>query len=259
MPLPCAVGVLLACCAGAAATTVTSGMRVACRTTVGDFAIEMTPERGPLGAQHYVDLVEDGFYTDVPLFRVVSGFLVQYGIPGRREDKAKTKKWTHPKSKLEDDPHPKPQGRSKMQRGDMSFAGAGPNSRTTQVFIAYTSEAGLGGALHETPFGRVVEGMDAVDKFFSGYGDTAPWGKLGPDQGRIWHEGNAYLKSEFPKMDYILSCSVVPPTPTPPTTAPPLSRLGPEVGPNPLLVLVLSGIAVTAFCYTRGRRDKRKL
>ena len=91
----------------------------------------------------------------------------------------------------------------------MSFAGAGPNSRTTQMFITFSDHNGLGTAAHETPFGTVIEGMENVDAFYNGYGDIHPFGKHGPDNGRLWGEGNAYVAKNFPKMDFMKSCNVV--------------------------------------------------
>ena len=91
----------------------------------------------------------------------------------------------------------------------MSFAGAGADSRTTQVFVTYRDGTGLGGALHEVPFGKVIEGMENIEAFYAGYGDTAPFGSKGPVQGRMWSEGNSYLKKDFEKLDYINECHVI--------------------------------------------------
>eukprot|EP01060_Flectonema_neradi_P008341 TRINITY_DN15961_c0_g1_i1.p1 TRINITY_DN15961_c0_g1~~TRINITY_DN15961_c0_g1_i1.p1 ORF type:complete len:325 (+),score=66.79 TRINITY_DN15961_c0_g1_i1:53-976(+) len=180
---------------------------VSCSATTGDFLIEMTPERGPIGAQRFLELVEDGFFTDIPMFRVLPGFLVQYGIPGRMDLKSTWEKWTS--TRIKDDPHLGENNRDKFMKGDMSFAGAGADSRTTQVFVTYRDGTGLGGALHEVPFGKVIKGMENVEAFYSGYGDTHPFGNKGPVQSRMWSEGNTYLKKEFDKLDYINECHVV--------------------------------------------------
>ena len=93
-------------------------------------------------------------------------------------------------------------------RGTITFATAGPNTRTTQLFINFANNAGLDGQGF-SPFGKVIEGMDVVDKINSEYGEGAPGGN-GPNQGRIQMEGNAYLKKDFPNLDYIKSATIVP-------------------------------------------------
>jgi peptidyl-prolyl cis-trans isomerase A (cyclophilin A) len=90
--------------------------------------------------------------------------------------------------------------------GSVTFATAGPNSRTTQVFINLGDNGNLDG-MGFAPFGRVTEGMDIVGKLYSGYGEGAPHGR-GPDQGRIQGEGNAYLERDFPKLDYIKKVTI---------------------------------------------------
>ena len=151
----------------------------------------------------------------------------------------------------------------------MSFAGAGPNTRTTQVFITYQDRNSLGTALHETPFGTVIEGMDVVDSFYADYGDTAPFGKNGPNQGRMWHEGSAYIRKEFPHMDFMLHCAAVEkPTPAPPVpkpTAHPTLLAVPtatkQVGAAPsllpfyMILLVLVGMC-SMTCIGRGKKEK---
>jgi peptidyl-prolyl cis-trans isomerase A (cyclophilin A) len=92
-------------------------------------------------------------------------------------------------------------------RGMLTFATAGPNTRTTQLFINFKNNHRLDG-MGFAPFGEVVQGMDIVDKIYSGYGEGAPRGR-GPDQGRIQREGNRYLRADFPKLDYIKRVSIV--------------------------------------------------
>eukprot|EP01064_Diplonema_japonicum_P004701 TRINITY_DN1308_c0_g2_i1.p1 TRINITY_DN1308_c0_g2~~TRINITY_DN1308_c0_g2_i1.p1 ORF type:complete len:259 (+),score=24.07 TRINITY_DN1308_c0_g2_i1:68-844(+) len=240
----------------AATTDVYAGMRIKCGTTAGDFVVEMTPSRGPLGAQRFVDLVEDEFFTEIPLFRVVPGFLVQYGIPGIVSNKERHKKWIE--GRIKDDPHPEG-GRSQVDRGDISFAGAGADSRTTQVFIAYKDKSGLGGALHETPFGKVVEGMEYVDKFYSAYGDTAPFGKNGPDQGKMWSVGNPYLKEHFPKLDYVTRCTVIPAATSVPETLVP-STPRPQVQTQiPTNVLVAGSFMLLVVMIVLRRVTAKKV
>ena len=104
----CVVAVLCSVPAVQPEGVVGEEVRVRCETTTGPILIKMTPERGPLGAQRFMELVEGGFFADVPLFRVVKGFLVQYGIPGHYAEK--NKRWTD--HTIKDDPHPQPAGRS---------------------------------------------------------------------------------------------------------------------------------------------------
>eukprot|EP00756_Hemistasia_phaeocysticola_P024866 Hpha_TRINITY_DN15976_c0_g1::TRINITY_DN15976_c0_g1_i1::g.73892::m.73892 len=183
-------------------------VRVECLTTQGPITIEVHPEWSPLGAERYLELVRAGFWTDIGLFRSVKNFLVQFGItgdPSKREDFARFK------HSIKDDPH---RADVPVREGYLSYAGSGPNSRTTQIFIAYKDLAFLGKSPWETPFGKVVEGMDNVHRFYTGYGDK-------PNQGRIHARGNKYLHEEYPKLDYIQSCKEVPsaaehePDPTP--------------------------------------------
>ena len=171
-------------------------------TTKGDFVIEVTRAWAPNGADRFYNLVRNGYYDGCSFFRVVYGFMVQFGIHG---DPALNNVWSV--AHIPDDPV-----QQKNLRGTVTFATAGPGTRTTQVFINYadknTSLDGQGFA----PFGKVVEGMDVVNKLFSGYGEAAPQGH-GPDQNRIQKEGNAYLARAFPKLDSIRTATIVPSSP----------------------------------------------
>jgi len=167
------------------------------KTTKGDFTLEVTRAWAPNGADRFYNLVKLGYFNDLAFFRAVSGFMVQFGIHG---DPQVSAKWRV--ANISDD---KPAGQSN-KRGTITFATAGPNTRTTQLFINYGDNARLDG-MGFTPFGRVTEGMEVVDKLHQGYGDGAPYGR-GPDQGRIQKEGNAYLKKDFDKLDYIQSVQI---------------------------------------------------
>lgn len=186
--------------AGSAGQTVQAPAvyRVNFETSKGNFIIEVTRAWAPRGANRFYQLVKSGFYNDCRFFRVVSGFMVQFGINGIPETNAKWRQSTIP-----DDPV-----LQKNLRGMVSFATSGPNSRTTQVFINFndrnTNLDGMGFA----PFGKVVEGMEIVDALYAGYGEGAPRGR-GPNQGRIQEEGNEYLVKNFPKLDYIIKATIV--------------------------------------------------
>lgn len=168
-------------------------------TTAGDFVIEVRRDWAPLGADRFYNLVKSGYYDGVRFFRVISGFMAQFGIHG---DPRVSAAWRE--RRIPDDPV-----RESNARGTMSFATAGPNTRTTQLFINYGNNSGLDG-MGFAPFGRVVEGMEVVDRLFAAYGEGAPHGR-GPDQGRIQAEGNAYLEREFPKLDSVTRATIVAP------------------------------------------------
>jgi peptidyl-prolyl cis-trans isomerase A (cyclophilin A) len=166
-------------------------------TTKGKFTIEVTRSLSPNGADRFYNLVRSGYFTDIAFFRVVSGFMCQFGIHG---DPAVSAKWRE--ATIPDDPV-----KGSNTRGTITFATAGPNTRTTQLFINFGDNAGLDGQGF-SPFGKVTEGMDVVDKIDGEYGDGPPGGN-GPNQGLIQEEGNTYLKKDFPNLDYIKSATIV--------------------------------------------------
>ena len=168
-------------------------------TSAGDFVIEVHRAWAPLGADRFYNLVDAGFFDGVRFFRVISGFMAQFGIHG---DPRVAAAWRD--QLIADDAV-----RASNTRGMVTFATAGPGTRTTQLFINYGDNSRLDGAGF-SPFGRVVEGMDVVDRLHAGYGEGAPRGR-GPDQGRIEAEGNAYLEREFGELDYITRARVVTP------------------------------------------------
>uniref|UniRef100_A0A6B2LG42 PPIase cyclophilin-type domain-containing protein n=1 Tax=Arcella intermedia TaxID=1963864 RepID=A0A6B2LG42_9EUKA len=171
-----------------------------CKTTASpkEIRIEVYPDWAPIGSDRFLELVRDNYFTKSPFFRVVKGFLVQFGIPA---DPSKWKEW-HDKGPINDDP---PKGVS-FKRGYLSFAGYGEDSRTTELFVAYSDENGFGNTRWEVPFG-VVQDMDVFDQINDEYGDVPPYGQ-GPDQQQLYLRGNAYLTENFPKMDYISYCSI---------------------------------------------------
>jgi peptidyl-prolyl cis-trans isomerase A (cyclophilin A) len=167
-------------------------------TTKGKFTVEVTRSLAPNGADRFYNLVRSGYFKDVAFFRVIPGFMCQFGIHG---DPAVSAKWRE--ANIADDPV-----KGSNTRGTITFATAGPNTRTTQLFINFGDNIGLDGQGF-SPFGKVTEGMDVVDKINSEYGEGAPGG-IGPAQGRVQMEGNAYLKKDFPNLDYIKSATIVP-------------------------------------------------
>jgi peptidyl-prolyl cis-trans isomerase A (cyclophilin A) len=165
-------------------------------TSKGAFVIEVHRDWAPNGADRFYNLVKNGFYDDTRFFRVVSGFMVQFGINGNPTIAAPWRTAT-----IMDDPV-----KQSNKRGYITFATAGPNSRTSQVFINFADNSGLD-RQGFSPFGRVISGMNVVDSLFSDYGEGAPSGR-GPEQGRIQREGNIYLKKEFPNLDYVKKATI---------------------------------------------------
>lgn len=163
-------------------------------TSAGVFVVQAHRDWAPIGADRFYNLVKNGFYDEVRFFRVLDGFMAQFGMSGNPGIQAA---WRT--QQLKDDPVTQ-----SNKRGYITFATAGPNTRTTQVFINFADNASLD-AQGFAPFGQVVEGMTVVDKLYSGYGRNNV-----PDQGRLTAEGNAYLLKSYPKLDYIKKATVEP-------------------------------------------------
>lgn len=165
-------------------------------TSKGAFVITVHHDWAPKGADRFYNLVKAGFYDDVRFFRVLDDFMAQIGMNGNPEVQAA---WD--RARLTDDPV-----KQSNKRGFVTFATAGPNTRTTQFFINFKDNSSLD-RQGFAPFGEVTSGMDVVDQLYSGYGEGAPRGR-GPDQGRIRMEGNAYLTKSFPKLDYVKKATI---------------------------------------------------
>ena len=159
-------------------------------TSAGDFTIEVTRAWAPLGADRLYNLIKNGFYDGDRFFRVVPGFVVQFGLNGNPTVSAA---WRH--ATIQDDPVTQHNA-----TGTLVFATAGPNTRTTQLFINYADNLTLD-TRGFAPLGTVVEGMDVVQKIFPGYAQQ-------PDQGMIESQGNDYLSQAFPKLDFIKKASI---------------------------------------------------
>ena len=164
--------------------------RVQFVTTAGNVVVEVNPKWAPRGAERFRQLIEAGFYDGARFFRVVPNFVVQFGLAA---DPKVTRQWDKP---IPDDPV-----LQTNRTGSVVFATAGPGTRTTQVFINLRSNQFLD-QQGFSPFGQVVEGIEVVQKIYSGYGET-------PDQGEITQRGNAYLEARFPKLDHIKSARIV--------------------------------------------------
>jgi peptidyl-prolyl cis-trans isomerase A (cyclophilin A) len=174
-----------------------SAYRVRFDTTKGPFVVEVHRDWAPRGADRFYNLTKIGFFDEIRFFRVIANFMVQFGIQG---DPAVAGAWRE--ARIQDDPV-----KQSNRRGMVTFATAGPDTRTTQVFINFKDNVGLDGQGF-APFGQVVEGMSVVDSLYSGYGEGGPGGG-GPDQGRLQMEGNAYLKRDFPRLDAVKTAKVI--------------------------------------------------
>ena len=160
-------------------------------TTKGDFVVTVTRAWAPLGADRFYNLVKHQFFTDAAFFRVVPGFIVQFGISANPQV---ARAWQN--ATIKDD-----KVTQSNKAGTVTFATAGPNTRTTQLFINFGNNTFLD-SQGFSPFGQVTEGMDVVQKIYSGYGES-------PDQGLIQSQGKAYLDKNFPKLDTIKSAVIV--------------------------------------------------
>ncbi len=193
---------LSAACGGKKSTEMKQGpaqYKVRMQTTKGDIVILVHRDWSPLGADHFYELTNMGFYNGDYFFRALKGFIVQWGING---DPQTNKTWSE--ISIKDDP-PKVSNRV----GTVVFAMAGPNSRTTQLFINLGDNSATLDPQGFTPFGEVIQGMDNVFNLYAGYGEGAPQG-TGPSQENIAIDGNPYLEEHFPRLDHIKTAKVIP-------------------------------------------------
>ncbi|MGB7280988.1 MAG: peptidylprolyl isomerase [Candidatus Acidiferrum sp.] len=176
-------------------------------TTRGDFVITVTRAWAPLGADRFYNLVRHHYYDDTSFFRVLKGFVVQWGISAYPPVNVA---WDH--APIKDDP-----AVQSNLRGYITYAMGGPNTRTTQVFINLVDNKRLDG-MGFAAFGQVTEGMDVVDSLYSGYGEGAPDGQ-GPAQDTLEKSGKPYLDKDFPLLDSIKTARLILPETTAPSKA----------------------------------------
>jgi cyclophilin family peptidyl-prolyl cis-trans isomerase len=163
-------------------------------TSKGPFTVAITRANAPHGVDRLHELVTIGYFSGVRFFRMVPGFIVQFGIHGDPEVNAAWSRATIP-----DDPM-----RLRNARGTIAFAAAGPNTRATQLFISTgDNERALDGQRLFAPLGRVTDGMEVVDSLYSEYGEE-------PNPSRILRQGTTYLQRWFPGLDSIVSATIVP-------------------------------------------------
>jgi peptidyl-prolyl cis-trans isomerase A (cyclophilin A) len=160
-------------------------------TSKGPVVIEVHRDWAPNGVDRFYELVKSGYYDEARFFRVVPNFVVQWGI---NKDPKISQKWSQ--NFIPDDPV-----KESNHLGYITYAKRGPDTRTTQLFINLADNASLD-AMGFAPFGKVSEGMEVVQNLYSGYGQT-------PDQNLIQLQGNDYLQSQFPQLDYIKTARVL--------------------------------------------------
>jgi len=165
-------------------------------TSKGPVVVEVRRAWAPRGADHFYELVKTGFYDGNRFFRVVRNFVVQFGISG---DPRLNRLWAN--TNLPDDPV-----KQSNVKGTLTYARLGPNSRSTQLFINLKDNKTLD-KQGFAPIGKVISGMDTVERFYSSYGEMAPRGQ-GPDPSQIEAQGNAYLENHFARLDYIHKATI---------------------------------------------------
>jgi peptidyl-prolyl cis-trans isomerase A (cyclophilin A) len=174
------------------AMSVPDQFKVKFETTKGDFTVEVNKAWAPIGVERFHELVTSAYFDNSKFFRVVPRFVVQFGLAA---DPAASQRYEG--ARLKDDPVT-----LSNVKGTLSFATAGPNTRTTQIFINLVDNVRLDG-MGFSPFAKVTEGMEVVEALYGDYGDN------GPNQSRIRSMGNAYMEASFPKLDGMKKVSIV--------------------------------------------------
>lgn len=172
--------------------------RVEFETTAGNFTVEVHRDWAPNGAARFEELVREKYFYDSRFFRVVAGKWAQFGIAGAPET---AQKW-RPRTIPDDVP------KQKNRRGFVAFANTGPGTRATEIFINLADNPRNDQEAGFAPFGNVVNGMEVVDKLYSGYGETSGGGMRAGHQDRMFEEGNAWLDRNFPKLDKLIRARV---------------------------------------------------
>jgi peptidyl-prolyl cis-trans isomerase A (cyclophilin A) len=176
----------------AAKETAPAKFKVKFTTTKGDFVVELNRAWAPIGVDRFYNLVKLGFYNETAFFRVVPDFVVQFGIHGTPEVAAAWKPAT-----IKDDPKSK----QSNEKGTLTYAKGGPDSRTTQLFVNLKDNPRLD-SMGFPPIGKITSGMNVVDAINGEY-------KKFPQQPLIQEQGNTYLHRAFPNLDYVKSVSIV--------------------------------------------------
>ncbi len=174
---------------------------VVLKTTKGNIRLEVRRDWSPHGADRFYNLVRNGFYDHAAFFRIHKGTWAQFGIPA---DPRIAQAWR--RQNIPDDSL-----KTTNARGTVDYAFKDRNGRTTQVFINLRDNSSTHDKEPFVPFARVVEGMDIADSLYDGYGEKSGGGIRAGKQDSLFAEGNAYLTRNYPKLDYILSATIVKP------------------------------------------------
>lgn len=174
--------------------------RVKIDTTAGSFVIEAHRDWAPHGADRFYELVRSGYYNNSRFFRVVPGRWAQFGIAG---DPRVAQRWRH--RTIPDDTL-----RQHNTAGFVAFANTGPNTRATEIYINTGDNTRNDAENGFAPFGKVVEGMDTVEKLYGGYGEHSGGGMRGGHQDAMFEGGDAYLDREYPKLDKLIRAVTAP-------------------------------------------------
>ena len=189
----------LACFAATLQAAAPGVYRVQFHTTAGDFTVEVHRDWAPNGADRLHELVTAKYFDDSRFYRVVAGRWVQFGIAG---DPKVAQAWR--KRTIADDTL-----RQSNTIGTVAFANTGPDTRATQIYINLGDNSRNDGEAGFAPFGKVIAGMDVVEKLYSGYGEKSGGGMRAGHQDKMFEEGNAYLDREFPKLDRLISAVIL--------------------------------------------------
>jgi peptidyl-prolyl cis-trans isomerase A (cyclophilin A) len=171
---------------------------VAIETTAGTFVVEVRRAWAPIGADRFLELVRQGFFDDSRVFRVRAGYIAQFGVAG---DPRVAQAWR-------DRVMPDDSVRQSNRRGTIAYAMTGPGTRTTQLYVNLADNVQLD-AQGFAPIGRVVQGMDVVDRLYAGYGESSGGGMRAGKQDSLFLQGNAWLDRAFPRLDHIIRARVV--------------------------------------------------
>jgi peptidyl-prolyl cis-trans isomerase A (cyclophilin A) len=164
-------------------------------TTRGPVTVELHRDWAPNGVDHFYNLVKTGYFDRQKIYRVTQRY-AQFGVNG---DPQTTSLWSM--ARIPEDPR-----KQSNLRGTLTYAQEGPGTRTTQLFFNLQDNKALDKDKF-APIGKVISGMEAVDHFYSGYGDWPPRGN-GPDPAKVQAEGNSYLEARFPRLDTIKKATI---------------------------------------------------
>ena len=178
--------------------------KVEFNTNKGRFVLQINRDWSPAGADRFYSLVKNGFYDETRFFRVMPNFIVQWGISGNPEIAAKWASNPQINPNYKEITIPDEPVKETNRRGTVTYAKpSAPNSRTTQVFVNLKDNGYLDGDKF-APFGEVIEGMEVVESFHSGYG-----GQPSSNQTAIEKQGTAFLDKHFPDLDYVETARII--------------------------------------------------